>query len=397
MTNSWSVIASEAKQSLRVAKQERLEKMKILVTGGAGFIGSHITDALIERGHSVRVYDSLTPQVHTQQGIPEYLNEEAEFIDADIRDGDALKKAIKDVEVIFHEASAVGVGQSMYQIHHYTDVNALGTANLLDILANEKHSVGKLIIAASMSEYGEGAYECEDCGIVYPTHRDAEQLRQRQWEMLCSNCSRTTVPVATSEDKPLNPTSIYAISKQIQEQMCLCACQAYDIPVVALRYFNIYGTRQSLSNPYTGVMAIFSSRILNNNAPLIFEDGLQSRDFVHVSDIVQANLLAMENDEANGQIFNVGTGQAVTILGIAEELISAMDSDLKPEIANKFRAGDIRHCFADISKIQSVLGYEPTVTLDAGIEELVAWGKGQDAVDKFDMASSELRDRGMVD
>ena len=371
--------------------------MRILVTGGAGFIGSHITDALIERGHSVRVYDNLTPQVHIQQQIPEYLNEEAEFIQADIRDRDALTKAMKDVEVIFHEASAVGVGQSMYQIHNYTDVNALGTANLLDILANGKHRVGKLIMAASMSEYGEGAYKCEDCGIVYPTHREPELLRQRRWEMTCPNCSSSASPIATSEDKPLHPTSIYAISKQIQEQMCLCTGQAYDIPVVALRYFNIYGTRQSLSNPYTGVMAIFSSRILNNNSPLIFEDGLQSRDFVHVSDIVQANLLAMDSDKADGQIFNVGTGQPVTILEIAERLISAMGSELKPEIAGKFRAGDIRHCFADISKIQKALGYKSAVTLDSGIRELVEWGKEQDAVDKFEMASRELEDKGMVD
>jgi dTDP-L-rhamnose 4-epimerase len=371
--------------------------MKILVTGGAGFIGSHITDALIKRGHSVRVYDNLTPQVHTQQMVPEYLNKEAEFIESDIRDRDALAEAMKDVEIIFHEASAVGVGQSMYQIHNYTDVNALGTANLLDILANDKHSVRKLIIAASMSEYGEGAYECSDCGLVYPTQRETEQLRRRQWEMLCPNCSKPAAPVPTSESKPLNPTSIYAISKQIQEQMCLCTGQTYGIPVVALRYFNIYGTRQSLNNPYTGVMAIFSSRILNNNSPLIFEDGLQSRDFVHVSDIVRANLLAMESDKADGQIFNVGTGQAVTILQIAEKLISAMGSDVKPEIAGKFRAGDIRHCFADISRIQEALGYKPSVNLDRGIEELVEWGKEQDAVDRFEMASRELEDKGMVD
>lgn len=369
--------------------------MKILVTGGAGFIGSHLTDALIERGHSVRIYDNLTPQVHEQQ-TPEYLNRKAEFVAGDIRDRDALAKVVKDVEIIFHEASAVGVGQSMYQIYEYTDVNALGTANLLDVLANKKHSVRKLVIAASMSEYGEGAYRCDDCGTVYPTDREMERLRQRQWEMLCPNCSKPVVPIPTSESKPLHPTSIYAISKQIQEQMCLCTGQTYDIPVVALRYFNIYGTRQSLNNPYTGVMAIFSSRILNNNPPLIFEDGLQSRDFVHVSDIVQANLLAMDNDKANGQIFNVGAGRSVTILEIAEKLISAMGSNLKPEIASKFRAGDIRHCFADISKIQETLGYEPAVTLDRGIGELVEWGKKQDAVDKFEVASRELRDRGMV-
>jgi len=376
--------------------------MKILITGGAGFIGSHIADALIKKGHSVRLYDNLTPQVHTE--IPEYLNEEAEFIEGDICNRDELTKAIRDVEVIFHEASAVGVAQSMYQIYKYTDVNALGTANLLDILANEKHGVQKLIVAASMSEYGEGAYKCENCGIVYPKQRRLEQLQQRQWEMLCPNCSKPAQPIATNENKPLHPTSIYAISKQIQEQMCLCTGEAYKIPVVALRYFNIYGTRQSLNNPYTGVMAIFSSRILNNNPPLIFEDGLQTRDFVHVSDIVQANLLTMNSDKANGQIFNVGTGQSVTILEIAEILIEAMQSDpllcsracLKPEIVNKFRVGDIRHCFADISKIRETLGYEPKVSLNDGIKELVEWVKEQAAVDEFEKASRELEDRRLT-
>jgi len=377
-----------------VSKTVKEEIMKILITGGAGFIGSHIADSLIKQGHSVRLYDNLTQQVHTQ--IPEYLNEGAEFIEGDIRNRDALSKAIKDVEIIFHEASAVGVAQSMYQIHKYTDVNALGTANLLDILANEKHRVQKLIVAASMSEYGEGAYKCENCGIVYPKQRKVEQLQQKQWEMLCPNCSKLAKPIATNENKPLHPTSIYAISKQIQEQMCLCVGEAYNISVVALRYFNIYGTRQSLNNPYTGVMAIFSSRILNNNPPLIFEDGLQTRDFVHVSDIVQANLLAMNSDKANGQIFNVGTGQAVTILEIAELLVEAMRSDLKPEIVNRFRVGDIRHCFADISKIRETLGYEPKVSLNNGIKELVEWVKEQAAVDEFEKASRELEERKLT-
>ena len=368
--------------------------MKILITGGAGFIGSHIADTLIKQGHSVRLYDNLNPQVHTE--IPEYLNEEAEFIKGDIRNRDELAKAIKEVEIIFHEASAVGVAQSMYQIHKYTDVNALGTANLLDILANEKHRVQKLIVAASMSEYGEGGYKCETCGIVYPKQRTVEQLQQRQWEMLCPSCSEVVQPVATDESKPLHPTSIYAISKQIQEQMCLCAGEAYNIPVVALRYFNIYGTRQSLNNPYTGVMAIFSSRILNNNSPLIFEDGLQTRDFVHVSDIVQANILAMNSDKANGQIFNVGTGQATTIHEVAELLIKAMKSDLEPEVVNKFRVGDIRHCVADIAKIRDTLGFEPKVSLDYGIRELVDWVKEQAAVDEFERASRELEDRRLT-
>jgi len=374
--------------------------MKILITGGAGFVGSHIADALIEEGDSVRLYDNLTPQVHTR--MPGYLSvlfekyKDVEFINADIRDRSSLTKAIEDVDIIFHEASAVGVGQSMYQIHKYTDVNILGTANLMDILANEKHRVQKLIIAASMSEYGEGAYKCEDCGIVYPKLRTIEQLKQKQWEMLCPNCSKIVHPVPTHENKPLHPTSIYAISKQVQEQMCLCIGEAYGIPVVALRYFNIYGTRQSLNNPYTGVMAIFSSRILNSNSPLIFEDGLQTRDFVHISDIVQANILAMKNVKADGQNFNVGTGKATSILEVAKQLISAMQSELEPEIVNKFRVGDIRHCFADISKIQNMLGFVPKVSLEKGIEELVEWVKQQEAVDKFDTASLELEERSLT-
>jgi dTDP-L-rhamnose 4-epimerase len=368
--------------------------MNVLITGGAGFIGSHIADALMAQGHSVRLYDNLTPQVHPQK--PQYLNEEAEFIQGDIRNRDTLAQAMKDVEVVFHKAAAVGVAQSMYQIRQYTDVNALGTANLLDILANEKHRVQKLIVAASMSEYGEGAYKCGNCGIVYPKQRGLEQLQQRQWEMLCPNCCQPTQPAPTNENKPLQPTSIYAISKQIQEQMCLCVGEAYKIPVVALRYFNIYGTRQSLNNPYTGVMAIFSSRILNSNPPLIFEDGLQTRDFVHVSDIVQANLLAMNNDKANGQIFNVGTGQATTICKVAELLIEAMQADLKPEIVNRFRVGDIRHCFADISKIRETLGFQPQLSLSDGIKELVKWVKAQAAVDEFETASRELENRSLT-
>jgi len=322
---------------------------KILVMGGAGFIGSHLVDALVTQGHRVRAFDNLEPQVHgglREWGKwPDYCNPDAEYVLGDGRDRQALRKAMQDVEVIFHLAAAVGVGQSMYEIERYVDANTCGTAVLLDILANDasiRSRVRKLIVASSMSIYGEGKYECPVHGVVYPRLRSSEQLATGDWELHClvpvaspksqvagrksqvanRTCGLSLMPLPTDEEKPLFPTSIYAITKKDQEEMCLAVGRAYGIPTVALRYFNVYGSRQALSNPYTGVAAIFSSRLLNGKPPVIFEDGLQSRDFVHVSDIVQANLLAMERDEADYDVFNVGTGRAMTILDVANALIT---------------------------------------------------------------------------
>ena len=371
--------------------------MKILVTGGAGFIGSHLVDALVEREQEVVIYDNFEPQVHKTE--PEYLNRNAGLIRADVRDKDTLKNAVMDAEIIFHQAAMVGVGQSMYQVEKYVDVNTFATAKLLDILVNEEHNVKKLIVASSMSIYGEGAYQCDDCGMAYPSLRSDEQLRGRQWEMACPNCSKEVVPMPTAESKPLQPTSIYAISKKDQEEMSLAIGHSYGIPTVALRYFNAYGPRQALSNPYTGVCAIFSSRIKNKNPPLIFEDGLQSRDFVSVHDIVEANILAMESSNADYEVFNVGTGKATNIFGIAQMLIKLYnkDSNLNPEITKKYRAGDIRHCFADISKIKNKLGYEPKIDFENGMKELVEWGEKEEAMDKFEEAHEELLRRGLVE
>jgi len=361
---------------------------KILVTGGAGFIGSHLVDKLVEMGNEVVVLDNLDPQVHTKK--PDYLNPKARYIFKDIRDERFLAKVMEDVEVIFHEAATVGIGQSMYQIEKYVQVNTMATAKLLDILANKQHGVKKLIVASSMSIYGEGAYECENCGIVYPELRTKEQLKQRKWEMKCPKCGKIIKPIPTSENKPLHPTSIYAITKRDQEEMCLTIGRAYGIPTVALRYFNVYGPRQSLSNPYTGVCAIFSTRIKNNNPPLIFEDGLQSRDFVSVHDIVEANILAMKSKNADYEVFNVGTGKVTNILEIAQMLIKLYNKKLKPEITNRYRAGDIRHCFTNISRIKEKLGFEPKVDLEEGMKELVEWGEKEEALDKFEEAHDEL-------
>ena len=366
-----------------------------MVTGGAGFIGSHLVDKLVELGHDVVVLDNLEPQVHTKE--PDYLNSNAEYVFGDIRDEKLLVELLRDTEIVFHEAAAVGVGQSMYEIKKYVDVNTYATAKLLDILVNKENNVKKLIVASSMSIYGEGAYECEDCGVVYPKLRSVEQLKRREWEVRCPNCGKVVKPIPTSEDKPLHPESIYAITKRDQEEMCLVVGRAYGIPTIALRYFNVYGPRQSLNNPYTGVCAIFSSRIKNDKPPIIFEDGLQTRDFVSVHDIVQANILAMEKNSANYEALNVGTGNAVSILKVAEVLIKLYGKSLKPEITNKYRAGDIRHCFADISKIRSKLGYEPQISFEDGMKELVTWGMKVEAVDKFDKAYEELLSRGLVE
>ncbi|MGA2159340.1 MAG: NAD-dependent epimerase/dehydratase family protein [Dehalococcoidia bacterium] len=367
---------------------------KVLVTGGAGFIGSHLVDALLKKGHAVRILDNFEPQVHVAQ--PDYLNKAAELIRGDVRSSKDLSTALKDIDVVFHFAAMVGVGQSMYQIERYTEVNSLGTAKLLEHIVSRKKQIEKLVIASSMSIYGEGAYTCEDCGLLYPKLRSDAQLKASQWEMKCADCKADLSPVATSEEKPLYPTSVYAVNKRDQEELCLSVGRAYNIPTVALRFFNTYGTRQSLSNPYTGVCAIFLSRIKNDQPPLIFEDGKQLRDFVSVHDIVQACLLAMEKKEADYDTFNVGTGHAVSIYEIAQLLIRLTGKNIAPVVTGKFRSGDIRHCYADILKIKEKLGYNPKVTLEKGMQELIAWGEKAFALDKFTEAEEELHQKHLL-
>ncbi len=374
---------------------------KILITGGAGFIGSHIVDKLLAAGHTVRVFDNLEPQVHgglREQGHwPEYANPDAEYILGDIRNYDAVTEALAGMDVVFHEAAMVGVGQSMYQVSRYTDVNTNGAAVLLQAIIDAKERPRKMIVASSMSIYGEGAYHCPQHGTVFPNLRTPAQLQTKDWEMLCPipGCQHHLTPQPTDESKPLYPTSIYAITKRDHEEMFLVVGQAYQIPTVALRYFNTYGQRQALSNPYTGVGAIFAGRLLNNKPPVIFEDGLQQRDFVHVSDIAQANLLVMSEPAADFQVFNVGTGVPTSILQVAESLIAQMSLDLQPEIVQKFRAGDIRHCYADVSRLSS-LGYRPRVQFEHGLSELVAWVASQQAEDAFETARQELLHKGLA-
>jgi dTDP-L-rhamnose 4-epimerase len=372
-----------------------LEKLNVLVTGGAGFIGSHLVDELIAKGHRVRILDSLVSQVH-ENGMPEHLNAAAEFVRGDVSDPATVERALDDVEVVFHEAAEVGVGQSMYEIDRYVRANDLGTAVLLQSLIKRRSEIKKLVVASSMSIYGEGAYDCAGCGRVYPQLRPNAQLLERRWELECPNCQAPLSPAPTSEDKPLFPTSVYAITKQDQEQFCLVVGRAYGIPTVALRYFNVYGPRQALSNPYTGVCAIFSSRLLNNQRPLVFEDGEQTRDLVHVTDIVRANLLALETDRADYLPVNIGTGIATSIRQVHDLLATGLGKDLQPEIVAKYREGDIRHCVADISRAQDLLGYEPQVRLEQGIPALLDWVGAQSARDRVERATDELESHQLV-
>jgi dTDP-L-rhamnose 4-epimerase len=368
---------------------------QILITGGAGFIGSHLADELLECGHRIRVLDNLCPQVHgTEQERPCYLSDEIELVIGDVQDPQAVRHALDGVETVFHLAAAVGVGQSMYEIAHYTAVNNLGTAVLMEQLS--KRPVRRLVVASSMSIYGEGLYQDPHGAISAPLERTIEQLRNREWEVR-NNRGEILSPVATPETKQPSLASIYALSKYDQERMCLITGRAYNIPTVALRFFNVYGPRQALSNPYTGVLAIFASRLLNGKPPLIFEDGRQKRDFVSVHDVAVACRLAMESVDAAGRVINVGSGESYSVLEIAQRVTRALGQErIEPEITGKYRVGDIRHCFSDIRLARRLLKFEPQVPLEEGLVELAEWLQGQMADDRVPEARAELDARGLA-
>jgi dTDP-L-rhamnose 4-epimerase len=366
----------------------------VLITGGAGFIGSYVAEELLDAGHRVRILDNLTPQVHESNSPPEYLDRRVDLITGDVRDREAVEAALEDADAVVHLAAAVGVGQSMYEIAHYTSVNSFGTSVLLEAMTGRQ--IQRLVVASSMSIYGEGMYRAPDGEEVAGEEREIAQLRTGQWELL-DGFGNPLEPVPTPETKTPTLSSIYAMNKYDQERMCLIFGRAYEVPTLALRFFNVYGPRQALSNPYTGVMAIFASRLLNGNPPLIFEDGEQKRDFVSVHDVARAVRMAVEAGDRASGVLNIGSGRAVSIRELAERACSALDRpEIEPEITGKYRAGDIRHCFGDISLAREVLSFEPLISLEDGMAELADWLRGQRPADRAGDARAELEARGLA-
>jgi len=347
----------------------------------------------LNAGYRVRVLDSLVSQVHERRIRPEYLDDDVELVVGDVRNRDAVRQALDGVDAVFHFAAQVGVGQSMYRVIDYTSTNVVGTSTLLEVLI--ERPVERLIVASSMSVYGEGLYRTAAGRQVHDAERQLDQLAAGRWEPMLDGVPLEPIP--TPETKTPSIKSIYALTKFDQERMCLMIGEAYRIPTVAARFFNVYGPRQALSNPYTGVLAIFASRLLNGRPPLIYEDGNQRRDFVSVYDVARALRLMLEAAAAPGQAFNVGSGCSSSVRDVAARLADVVDArSIEPQISGNYRVGDIRHCFADISRARTVLGYEPQITLEAGLMELAGWLSGQTAADHLAQANAELEARGLA-
>ena len=370
---------------------------RILITGGAGFIGSHLADRLLADGSEVRVLDNLDPQVHADGSAPDYLDPAVELVVGDVRDHEVVRRALAGVDTVVHFAAAVGVGQSMYEIERYTSINAIGAAVLLEEVVERRGEVRKLLVASSMSIYGEGQYRNPLTGErgLAPWLRPESQLAARDWEVRAAD-GTPLEPEPTAETKMLRPTSIYAINKRDHEEMTLAVGAAYGIPAVALRFFNVYGARQALSNPYTGVAAIFSSRLLNDRAPLVFEDGRQTRDFIDVRDIARGCALALDGDGADGETVNLGTGVPTSIVEVAEVIARGLGKEIEPDVVGQYRAGDIRHCYADTRKAEQLLGFRAEIPFEGGMQDLLAWLESQEAADSVDAAHEALAARGLA-
>lgn len=376
-----------------------MNKKKILITGGAGFIGSNLALKLVKNGACVTILDNLSEQIHGKDAnstMIERLKEETDFILGDVRSQSDWLKAIKGQDIVVHLAAETGTGQSMYEIEKYTDVNINGTAKLLDILVNTKHQVKKVVIASSRAIYGEGRYLCELHGMVYPEHRINDDLQKGIFEVRCPQCRGPVQLQATDEESKIHPSSIYGITKQNQEQMVLTMGKSIGIPAVAFRYQNVYGPGQSLNNPYTGILSIFSTRIKNNKPINIFEDGLESRDFVYIDDVVDATILGIEKDEADYQAFNVGSGEATDVITIVQKLKEQLGSEVEAKISGDYRLGDIRHNIADLTKVQSRLGFRPTISIEEGLSRFIDWVKKEQVqVDRYEDSLEELRAKGL--
>ncbi|MCB1850351.1 MAG: GDP-mannose 4,6-dehydratase [Gammaproteobacteria bacterium] len=370
--------------------------MKILITGGAGFIGSHTADALIKLGHEVKILDLLDPQIHGKSGrFPGYLNPAVECIFGDVRNLSTVTEALQGVEAIYHFAALTGVGQSMYDMRSYVDTNCTGTATLLEAIIKRDLPVKRLVLSSSRAVYGEGSHLCRTHGEIYPELRRREDLEKGQFDCICPHCGELLQTVPTQENRPLKPISVYAWTKAQQEQQCLYVANTFQLPVTVLRFFNVYGSRQSLQNPYTGVVSIFYSRILADQPVYLYEHGKPSRDFVHISDVVQANTLALSSEVPSGTAINVGSGVDVTIRDVAEALQRATGRTAKILDRGEFRVGDIHSCTADLSLAQQLLGYSPNIPLTEGIQEFVDWASTEQSIDLYDQALKELQRHGL--
>lgn len=374
---------------------------KVLITGGAGFIGSHIAMKLIEKGYAVTVLDNLLEQIHgadPDKTSPLYCNikDKVRFIKGDVCDKALLENSLEDVDYVIHLAAETGTGQSMYEIKRYIDVNIGGTALLLDILANNKNHVKRVVVAESRAIYGEGKYRCEKCGDVYPTERKDEDMAKGDFECQCPKCGGKVQLVATTEDSAIHPSSVYGIGKQVQGQLVHLICKNIGIESVSFRYQNVYGPGQSLTNPYTGILSIFSNRIKNYKGINIFEDGKETRDFVYIDDVVDATIAGMEVPEANDQVFNIGTGIATDVLTVAQTLCKHYGIDVPLTVSGNYRLGDIRHNYADITLARKILGFDPKWTFDAGIKQFTDWVNRQKLqIDNYEASLEEMKQKGL--
>lgn len=377
------------------------ETKRVLITGGAGFIGSHIALQLIKKGYDVIVLDNLLEQIHgtdPEHTSPLYcsIKDKVHFLNGDVCDEGLLKEVLQDADYVIHLAAETGTGQSMYEIKRYIDVNIGGTALLLDILTNTKHHVKRIVVAESRAIYGEGKYHCEKCGDVYPMERKDEDMAKGDFECHCPKCGGKVSLVATTEDSAIHPSSVYGIGKQVQGQLVHMVCKSIGVESVSFRYQNVYGPGQSLTNPYTGILSIFSTRIKNKKEINIFEDGKESRDFVYIDDVVNATIAGMEVPEANGQVFNIGTGIATDVLTVAKTLCKHYGIEVPLKVSGNYRLGDIRHNYADISLAKKLLGFEPQWSFDRGIKQFTEWVNRQELqTDNYEASLDEMKQKGL--
>ncbi|WP_297830195.1 NAD(P)-dependent oxidoreductase [uncultured Rikenella sp.] len=373
----------------------------ILITGGAGFIGSNLALSLIKKGYTVTVLDNLSPQIHGDDPkhtspLFKSIENKVRFIEGSVTERGVWLDALEGQDAVVHLAAETGTGQSMYEIEKYTSVNVGGTALMLDILANTKHSIRKIVIASSRAVYGEGKYHCSCCGDVYPTERSDEAMQHGNFECTCPLCGSSVELRPTDEESKIHPTSIYGLTKQMQAEMVLVAGKSLGIPAVAFRYQNVYGPGQSLSNPYTGILSIFSTLIKNGKDINIFEDGKESRDFVYIDDVVAATILGLERDEANYHTFNVGADKPIDVITVARTLQQKYDSNVEIKVSGNYRLGDIRHNYADLTLATKLLGYTPSVSFDQGIGRFAAWVDSQEIqADRYEQSIEEMKSKGL--